>query len=364
MKSTILFLTLLVFISCSSSKINSYDSVLLEMSADPRSEAIFATMAIQLKQNGGFDRVLALLTDLVEDGRKQLHDATKLWQATEARCDVSTMKFKERQDYYTNAKNHLSAHVDQVTAEQTYASSSVTFLDNAATTIAAYQTKRAAGQIEEETYLNGRIADAKAGVDATQVAIDLVKNWNTAKAPATSFLQAKLDIVAQSYLKVKEHKIVIPSTFVQLAASDDQVRQRLLEWLQSLKLTFLELQNKFEESHTKRVALWAKINTASGELAGIYATDSKSFKDAVTLYVEYVQTAQSSITLFTELSNDNIKLVTANENYCGVEKTNYSTAKTTIEDQLKLFKDVRNYFSNNYAKLSDFVKGKYGSTTA
>ncbi len=330
------------------------------MSADPRSAAIFATMSIQLKQNGGFDRVLALLTDLVEDGRKQLHDATKLWQATEARCDVSTMKFKERQDYYTNAKSQLTAHVNQVSAEQTYASSSVSFLNDSAKTVADFHTKHSANQIEEDAFLNGKIAFAKAGTDATQVAIDLVKDWNSAKAPNTSFLQAKLEAVAQSYLQVKEHKIVIPSTFVQLAANDDQVRQRLLEWLQSLKLTFLEVQNKFEDTYKWRVDNWAKINAAAAELAEIYSADAKSYKDAITLYAEYVKTAQSSITLFTDLSDENTKLVAANSNYCGVEKTNYSTAKTTIEDQLKLFKEVRTYFSNNYGKLSEFVKGKYG----
>src|SRR5687768_6305456 len=112
MKLTVLYLALLVFTSCTDVDMNmdmdlstdldmeTTDPILLEFSQDERAEAIFATMAIQMEQSGGFDRILALLTELVVDGRRQLHQAIKTWRRSSARCEVSSAGLRERQDYY------------------------------------------------------------------------------------------------------------------------------------------------------------------------------------------------------------------------------------------------------------------------
>jgi hypothetical protein len=368
MKSTILFLTLLVFISASSNLIDSssYDSVLLEMAQDPRSEAIFATMAVQLRQNAGFDRVLALLNELVDDGRKQLHEANKLWKSTEARCDVSTMKFAERQAFYENKNTHIAESLEATKSDRDYADSTEKFLGTSAAWFSKFladeQTRH---KIDAEQAVK-LYATAQAAVDNTDTAIKVVSEW-TQGAPAvtkTALVQEKLNLVAASYLQIKSYKIVVPESFVQMAASDEQVRQRLLEWLGTLRITFLEAKDSVAQQNADVQTRAAEIEKAIGDLLYVYDGDQKFAHEQIAVHEAAAKTLSESAELFKKLVGENAALVLANNNYCTIEKANYSTAKSMIEDQLKLFRDVRTYFRNNYSKINKFVKGKYGKSEA
>lgn len=355
---TIVFLTLLVFMSCT--KIDSYDSVLLELSADPRSEAIFATIAIQMKQSQGFDRVIALLNTLVDDSRKQLHDTNKLFTAVDARCQVDSNRFADKLDYYTNRNNQLTLAIEAAAEAQTNAEATTKALNEDSATVSAFLTAAVSRHNEERTELENRINNAKSAVKDADDAIEAVNSWNVANKGA-SFVEMKLKKLTTSYLQVKSYHIIIPQSFIQMAASDDQVKTRLLEWLASLKVSLLQVETDLTTLLGERNNLFNQVEAAARNLVTAYTTEVELLKKEANIYqgsAEGLRTAQKDAA---SLRDTNRGLVDANKVYCSTERTNFNTAKTTLESQISLFKEIRSYFRNNYEKINQFVKDKYNN---
>jgi hypothetical protein len=324
-------------------------------------------MAVQLRQNAGFDRVLALLNELVDDGRKQLHEATKLWKSTEARCDVSTMKFNERQAFYENKNIPLAESIEATNADKNYADATEKFLGTSAAFFGKYLADEVVRHKADLVGAQKKVDQAQAAVDRTDAAIKVVSDWRSVSSAAppekTALVQQKLELVASSYLEVKSFKIIIPNSFVELAASDDQVRTRLLEWLGSLRVTFLEAKNNADEHKAAHVKGAVALEAAVTELLTVYDGDTKFAHEQIAVHEAAAKGLSESAELFKKLVGQNAELVKSNTDYCAVEKENYGKAKVNIEGQLKLFRDVRTYFRNNYSKISKFVQGKYGKSS-
>jgi hypothetical protein len=360
MRSTILFLALLVFVSCSTEMIDSYDSVLLEMATDPRSEAVFATMSVQLKQQGGFDRVLALLNQLVDDGRKQLHVANKIWRKTEARCDVSTMKFAERQNFYENKETVLTQIVSEMHKEKNDAGSSSASMKIYAQWFEGFNRRNVLRKAESAANLNKRYLAAQKAVEATKKAIKTVAEWKANRKVA--LIQEDLEAVSASFLELKDFDLVIPESFVELAASDKKVRQRLLEWLGQLRVTFIEIADHYQQKAAARNDIFVRQIEAIKALLNKYTLDITHYKHAITRFSTHIRSAKEALTFYAKLSKQNGKLVIANKEYCRVEKHNYSNTKNLIDGQLVLFGKIKRYFIDNYQKISKFIKRKYHKT--
>ena len=355
MRSTIVFLTLLVFMSCT--KIDSFDSVLLEMSSDPRSEAIFATMAVQLKTRGGFDRVIALLNQLVEDSKSQLHDSNKLFKATDARCDVDTARFAEKQTYYENRYAQLSDAVAAANEEKAYAENTLKAIGEANTIVSEFLKAEKERHAEDRTLYEQRVNNAKDAVKHAEDAIKAVNEWNSPSQ--SSFVQTKLNNLSASYLQVKSFQLVIPKSFVQLAATDDQVKNRLQEWLTSLRLTLLDAQSELEATFTSHQESWGTLEKAAQELIDEYDKDSKTLKTDSAIFETTAKNFAEAQEGVVTLRNQNSGLVDANKSYCTTERGNYDAAKKNIEEQIRLFKEIRTYFRGNYEKINQFIKDKY-----
>lgn len=385
MRSTILFLALLVFVSCTTEMTESYDSVLLEMATDPRSEAVFATMNVQLKQEGGFDRVLALLNQLVDDGRKQLHVANKIWRKTEARCDVATMKFAERQNYYETKESSLSQLISEMYKEKNDAASSAASMKVYSAWFEGFNRRNVLRKAESAAALNKRYTAAQDAVAATKKAIETVSNWTVRgkAAPASrvksdkpkksgksgkygknkkSFIQEDLEEVASAFLELKGFELVIPESFVELAADNHKVRRRLLEWLGQLRVTFVEIADHYQQKAAARSEIFGRQIEAVKALLAKYALDATHAKHAVARFSTHLSSAKEAIEFVAKLSKQNAKLVIANKDYCRVEKHNYSNTKNLIDGQLVLFGKIKRYFIDNYKKISKFIKKKYGRT--
>ena len=386
MRSTILFLALLVFVSCTTEMTESYDSVLLEMATDPRSEAVFATMNVQLKQEGGFDRVLALLNQLVDDGRKQLHVANKIWRKTEARCDVATMKFAERQNYYETKESTLNQLISEMYKEKNDAASSAASMKVYNAWFEGFNRRNVLRKAESAAQLNKRYTVAQDAVAATKRAIETVSNWTVrgqpvarskpvaaarvalrddkskSRHPNRSFIQENLEEVTSAFLELKGFELVIPESFVELAADNHKVRRRLLEWLGQLRVTFVEIADHFQQKAAARSEIFGRQIAAVSALLAKYALDATHAKHAVARFSTHLSSAKEAIEFVAKLSKQNAKLVIANTDYCRVEKHNYSNTKNLIDGQLVLFGKIKRYFIDNYKKISKFIKKKYHRT--
>ena len=374
MRSTILFLALLVFVSCTTEMTESYDSVLLEMATDPRSEAVFATMNVQLKQEGGFDRVLALLNQLVDDGRKQLHVANKIWRKTEARCDVATMKFAERQNYYETKESTLNQLISEMYKEKNDAASSAASMKVYNAWFEGFNRRNVLRKAESAAQLNKRYTVAQDAVAATKRAIETVSNWTVRGKPVAqarksgkklakkSFIQENLEEVTSAFLELKGFELVIPESFVELAADNHKVRRRLLEWLGQLRVTFVEIADHFQQKAAARSEIFGRQIAAVSALLAKYALDATHAKHAVARFSTHLSTSKEALEFVAKLSKQNAKLVIANTDYCRVEKHNYSNTKNLIDGQLVLFGKIKRYFIDNYKKISKFIKKKYHRT--
>lgn len=354
----------------------SYDSVLLEMATDPRSEAVFATMNVQLKQEGGFDRVLALLNQLVDDGRKQLHVANKIWRKTEARCDVATMKFAERQNYYETKESTLNQLISEMYKEKNDAASSAASMKVYNAWFEGFNRRNVLRKAESAAQLNRRYTAAQDAVAATKRAIETVSNWTVRGKPVAaarksgksgkkankSFIQENLEEVTSAFLELKGFELVIPESFVELAADNHKVRRRLLEWLGQLRVTFVEIADHFQQKAAARSEIFGRQIAAVSELLAKYALDATHASHAVARFSTHLSSAKEAIEFVAKLSKQNAQLVIANTEYCRVENHNYSNTKTLIDGQLVLFGKIKRYFIDNYKKISKFIKKKYHRT--
>jgi len=281
MRSTILFLTLLVFISCSiDSTSHETDPVLLELSNDPRSEAIFATMSIQLREPGqaGFDRILALLNELVEDARKQMQENRKLWAGTKARCEVTTQRLNEQEDYHKARILGLGHTLENVQKDASSAKGQVEFLTASQKTIADFLQNELNVIKQTRELYEGKQQGARNGVELADKAIEKIKSWEPNQPAGASFIQEAIEKVADAYLQVKSHKIFIPNSFVELAADDNQFKQRVLEWVGILRVGFLESEDSWKNVIKHREEhIWGPIQKELADLLKDYENDTKFF---------------------------------------------------------------------------------------
>jgi len=340
--------------------IDSYDSILLDLANDPRSEAVFATMSMQLKQNAGFDRVLALLNQLVDDGRQQLHVANKIWRKTEARCDVATMKFAERQSYYENRESSLNQLIAEMTKEKSDAASSEASMKVYNAWFDGFNRRNVLRKSESAANLNKRFQAAQEAVAETKKAIETVTSWTTrSKNEKKTDLQDSLKKVATAFVELKDFELEIPESFLELTANDHAVRRRLLEWLGQLRVTFVEIADHYEQKASARNEIFGREIEAVKSLMANYAIDTTHAHNAITAFTKHISSAQAGHEFVAKLSKQNAQLVIANQDYCRVEKHNYTDTKNLIDGQLVIFKGIKTYFINNYKKINDFIKHKY-----
>jgi len=269
------------------------------------------------------------------------------------------MKFHERQDFYENRSGRIAEIIEEANADKVYAESSEKFLGDASDFFKKFLDEEKARHEADAKSLGDNLNGAQAAVDRTDDAIKAVTDWSP--STNTTFIQEKLDHVAASYLQVKTFKIVVPSSFVQLAASDDQVRQRLLEWLGALRVVFLEAKDHAEAKRDKVAKAIVDIESAVNDLVSTYQGDVKFAHEQVENQTDNLKGLESGAELLKKLVSDNAGLVISNQKYCDVEKENYGKAKDLIDGQLKLFREIRTYFRDNYSKMNTFIKGKYGN---
>lgn len=358
MKSTILFLVFLMFVSATEIET---DPMLLELTSDPRAEAVFATMSVQLEQEGGFNRVLALLTELVTDARKQIVAANKTYKKTRARCSVSKHGLKERQDYYEIFSGRLAIRAENIAEEKGQAIDNINFQNKTHALYARLYQEEVARHAVEKTLLSRKINATNHAVEKVNAALASVKAWAPADKKRTAFIQSQLEEVASAFLETHSYDIAVPSEMVELAASDKKVRTRILEWLQSLKIAFLDLQVSLQTVLSKRVTLFAKIEKELKDGQVSLAASIRSLTVAVKTYVTIARGLEASAKLYAELTNKNAALIKANNKYCTAEKTNYNKIKASLDSQITLFRSLRSSFRDNYAKINRYVKRKYNN---
>jgi len=361
MKSTIFFIVMLFFVKASKDMISpEIDATLLEITKDPSSEAVFATMAIQLEAiRGGerptFQRVLGLLTELVSDSKAQLHTLTKVWRGVNARCQVSKVKLAGRQEFFETYLEQARRHTRQATQRLADAKDHLAGFTRSQT-VYADTLKR---EIDRHGYLSrnlkARYAHAQAGVSSIKQAQKAVQNW-TPKGQA--LIQTHLESVATSYLNVKDYALPSVTEFLE-RTTDAKVRRRLSQWLNQVGGQLLLGANGFRDSLTRLQRVGGQVEAALARVLTALKAGVAHVRKAITYAQNKISSSRKSAALYERLVKQNRALIVANKAYCQNERNSFNRNRALAQAAIRLFREIRRYFIDNYKKLHNYIRAKY-----
>jgi len=359
MKSTFFFIVMLFFVNASKDMISpDVNTALLEIAKDPSSEAVFATMAIQLQAvqgRPGFERVLGLLNELVNDSKAQLHSMTKIWRGVNARCQVSKVKLAGRQEFFETYLNQARRHMRRATERLADAKDNLAGYTRSEE-VYADTLKR---EIDRHGYLSKNLkekyAQAQEGINSLKEAQAAVENW-TPKGQA--LIQTHLESVAKSYLKVKDYALPSITEFLE-RTTDAKVRKRLAEWLSSVGGQLLVGANGFRDSLTRLQKIGGEVEAALARMLTTLRAGLVTVRKTVTYAQNKIESSQKSAALYQKLVEENKALIVANNAYCDNERNTYNKNSTLARAAIKLFREIRTYFLDNYSALHSYIKAKY-----
>jgi len=354
MKISILFLTLLFTVSCNID-INS-EAAFIQLSKDARAEAVLATVAIQMQQNNGFEKVQSLLSELLDTARSNLHKNNMLNKKATARCQVYNHKLSERSEYLNSVVESLTAEKATVVEAQNNAGESIKSRTAAAESyakLAASEKERFSHEESFYTGLKNTINEALTSVN------DISSKLKSNSAPSPAFIQTSIKKVTESYNKVFNVNIDLPESFIQMSIDNDAAKKRILQWLSDIKGTFASMVASIDEDAKGRSEKNGKFEALLEKIIESLKTENNNiavikgkYKDLIASYVE-------NIASFDDFRKKNAENLKENASFCATEEAAYAKVKANSESNVKIYEELMNYFLENYRKISKMINDKY-----
>merc|ERR1712151_1070 len=293
------------------------EAAFIQLTKDPRAEAVLATVAIQMQANNGFEKVQSLLSELLTSARDNLHNNNMLNRKATARCEVYNHKLSERQEYLASVVESLNAERGTVQEAQKNAQEAISAR---ATLRKSYAGLRAA-ENTRFTAENNFYSGLRNTINEAITAVTGIEGRLRGNAPAASFIQTGIKKITDSYAKVFNVKIDLPESFVQMSIDNDAAKKRILAWLADIRGSF------------------ASMNAS-------IATDAKTRHG-------------ENVSAFGELVNKNKENLSENANWCKAEAAAYERVRANSESNVKIYEELMNYFLQNYRKISKMINDKY-----
>lgn len=356
MKTSIIFITLLFAVSC---KIQSAEeAAFVQLTKDPRAEAILATVAIQMQQNNGFLKVQALLNQLVTSARQNLLANNRLYRKAEARCDVYNHKLQEKDEYFETLIDSLNGEkVTLVEAEQ-QAGEALKSRISAVASYKRFQSEEVKRFSKEQLFY----ADIRNTVSNAQNSIrELLTSLKSKQGLSSKFIQTNVQEVSEAYAKVFNLNVDIPASFVQLSIDNNAARQRIINWLEDINITFASMLTTIKEDESARksnsdnfvqllVSNVSNLEASSVNITGLRQKYSVS-----------VQEYASNVKTFSDFRRRNQENLVENTKYCNNETANYGRVKKGLESDAKIYEELLVYFNENFRKVSRMINEKYAT---
>lgn len=359
MRATICFFaTLLILGTIASSSISpsELDTQLLEFSKHPSSDAIFATMSMQLTGNGGFNRVLALLNELVHDGKGQLHDMNKVFRAVDARCHVSARHYEMSAEFFSHtlaASKHIVNNAGERLAQvKDMASANA----DSSKAYAALLKRVLSEGAKDLAGLRALLKNIQKAVKGTKGAQAAVRNWN---AKSAALIQANMRDIKTGFVQIHKYDLAEPTTLLEEAGRDEKVKARLAQWLSALKVKFMTNEQSLAAYIKSRTTALATTRGHIGALLNSLKAAAGRLQKSVVWCIQQIKHAKALVSLNAGLLKQNAGLMAANKKYCAAERLNYHTNQVKVTGEIKLFVEIRKYFIDHYSKINSFIKAKY-----
>ena len=355
MKTSIIFLTLLFAVSC---KIDSSDNAaFIQLTKDPRAEAVLATVAIQMQQNNGFQKVQSLLTDLLNSARENLHTNNKLFKRSQGRCDIYNHKLEEKDEYLGSLVESLKA--EQITLEDAKeragdAITSRTNLIQKYSKLLEAEKSRFANEKSFYDSVQNTVADAQSALN------ELLASLRAAGNKASSaFVQTKIQKITNAYQKVFNVNIDLPTAFVQMSIDNNAARERIVSWLEDINMTFTAMVTDIKNDAQTRQANSENFEKVINDVNKALNEENSNITQLKQKYELLVADYVKNVISFEGFKTQNQANLVENKKYCETEKANYERVKKGSEENVEIYTDLLAYFMDNYRKISKMINDKY-----
>ncbi len=355
MKTSIIFLTLLFAVSC---KIDSSENAaFIQLSKDPRAEAVLATVAIQMQQNNGFEKVQSLLNDLLREARENLHHNNVLNARAQGRCDIYNHKLSEKNEYLNSLVDSLNSEKITVEDATVRAGDAITSRTELITVYGNMKTSELARFQNEQSFYNSvssTVQDARVAVE------ELLANLRLTDQPASaSFLQTKIKRVTDAYQKVFNINIDIPTAFIQMSIDNNAAKQRIVSWLDDINMTFSSMISEIADDAAQRQSNSENFAGVVDQVNEALAIENGNISNLKDKYESLTESYNKNINDFTALKESNSASLEENTNFCNNEENNYMRVKKSSEENVQVYEELLDFFLENYRKITKMINDKY-----
>jgi vacuolar-type H+-ATPase subunit I/STV1 len=365
--TNVIFFAMLLFVSCTTEYETSEMDLenvpaFLELSSHPVSQAFFSAVALKMKAsaaNGGFAKVMNLINELIHDNKNQIQRIRRIDSRVEGECLVTSHKLRDRGVFFAGQRSYFHAR-GAVSVEEKAEAINVMGSRNSQRTAytALLAASRAAHERQEKKWTQ-RIQHAEAGVSKVNAALRAINEW-TPKTN-TAFVQQLVKETTEAYTQVKNYPLSIPSELVQLAANDHQIKKRLYEWLNMLKGSIVEALAGAQSARSEINALYNNLRSNIEKLNDLLQDDAKKLAAAIENYTTLIKVYDENEKIYTNLANQNSLLATANTKWCAQEKANYTVNHKSMEAQLKVFQELKQWLRKNFGRVRSWLRKRYAS---
>jgi menaquinone-dependent protoporphyrinogen IX oxidase len=334
----------------------------VELSSNPVSQAFFSAAALRMKEEGsnaGFQKIMALMNELIHDNRRQLQKIRKINAHTQGECTIVTHKLKDRAVFFQGQTRYFKRRGSVTIEEKTEAVNIRNSRNAQNKSYAALLTAATARFGRKNRKWTSRCDNSRNAINKANAAIRAVNEWS----PKTShaFIQQAIKETADLYKTVKNYPLTVPEELIQLAANDKKLRKRLFQWLNYLKASIVDSLAKCQRARNSIQRLYKNLSATINLLRHALGDDAKKLGQTIENYTMLIKVYSQNERIYSNLFDQNNLLVQANRKYCDTELSNFKAGQSVMESQLNLFVKLRFWLRKNYHRIARWIKKQYAS---
>jgi len=309
------------------------------------------------EQSAGFSKVMSLVNELINDNRKQLQQIRRLNERVEGQCLVSNNKLVNRERNFATLLNYFRSRGQLALSEKTEALDMQASRRTQAADYAAAQTRFNAAHTQKLRKLTNRVADFNNGVNFVTAALKAVSSWSP--STRTAFIEESVKQAVAGYEKAMNYPLSYDSDMIELASSDNKVKQRLYEWLNMLKASMLNQLVLAQDSLRQVVSSYNLLNGQLSQVVALENSDVTRLGLSIQNWTVLIQNYASNEKIYSALSFQTQSVLRANREWCKVEGSNYVNNRQTMEAQLTVFVQLKEWLRVNYSRVRQWLRKRY-----
>lgn len=311
-----------------------------------------------MQQNNGFEKVQSLLGELLNTARSNLHNNNMENRKATARCDVYNHKLSERREYLNSVVDSLRAEKATVEEANRNAGDSIRVRSELSATYSALAKSEQERFSNENAFYSGLKNTINEALNSVGEISAQLKSRNE---PTEAFVQTSIKKITDSYHKVFNMKIELPSTFIQMSIDNDAARQRILEWLEDIKGTFASMISSIDEDNSSRSESNGRFTALLDKVVEALNTENANIAELQGKYQSLSESYDTNVASFAEFQAKNEENLKENEEYCATEAAAFARVQANSESNVKIYEELMEYFLENYRKISKMINDKYKS---